>query len=84
MFNAETFLEGLVSGLLGIGLTLVLIVPMNIVIRRLSGIENIGAALPAAAAAVLVAISVLLTVVAGLIPSRIAARKDPVEALRTE
>ena len=84
VFNAETFLEGLVSGLLGIGLTLVLIVPMNIVIRRLSGIENIGAALPAAAAAVLVTISVLLTVVAGLIPSRIAARKDPVEALRTE
>ncbi len=84
VFNAETFLEGLVSGLLGIGLTLVLILPINIIIRNLSGIENIGASLPAAAAAILVAISVLLTVVAGLIPSRIAARKDPVEALRTE
>ncbi len=84
VFNAETFIEGLVSGALGIAVTLILIIPINIIIRHLSGIQSLGAALPAAAAVILVAISILLTVVAGLIPSRIAARKDPVEALRTE
>ncbi len=84
VFNAETIIEGLVSGCLGIGLTLLLILPINAIVRRLTGIQSLGAVLPPAAAVILVVISVLLTVIAGLIPSRFAARKDPVEALRTE
>ncbi len=84
VFNSETVIEGLVSGLLGILVTVILIFPINAIVRHLTGIESLGAAMPAGAAVILVAISVLLTVIAGLIPSRIAARKDPVEALRTE
>ena len=84
VFNAETLIEGLIAGLIGIGLTLVLILPINAVVRHLTGIASLGALLPAAASAVLIAISMLLTFIAGLIPSRIAARKDPVVALRTE
>ena len=84
VFNAETLIEGLIAGLIGIGLTLVLIIPINAIVQHLTGIPTLGAALPAAAGAVLVAISMLLTFVAGLIPSRIAARKDPVVALRSE
>jgi putative ABC transport system permease protein len=84
VFNAETVIEGFVSGAIGILLTLLLILPINVIIRRLSGIEALGASLPVAAAVILVLISMALTVIAGLIPSRIAARKDPVEALRTE
>ena len=84
VFNAETLIEGLIAGLIGIGLTLVLIMPINAIVQHLTGIPTLGAALPAAAGAVLVAISMLLTFVAGLIPSRIAARKNPVVALRSE
>ena len=84
VFNAETLIEGLIAGLIGIGLTLVLIIPINAIVQHLTGIPTLGAALPAAAGVVLVAISMLLTFVAGLIPSRIAARKDPVVALRSE
>ncbi len=84
VFNAETISIGFGAGLLGIGLTLLLTVPVNLIIRRLTGIPSLGAELPAAAAVVLVLISILLTYIAGLIPSRIAARRDPVEALRTE
>ena len=83
VFNAETLIIGLISGVMGILVTLLLILPLNAVIRSLSGIGNI-ASLPAAGAFILVAISVLLTVTAGLIPARIASRKDPVIALRTE
>ncbi|MBQ6043287.1 MAG: ABC transporter ATP-binding protein/permease [Clostridia bacterium] len=83
VFNAETLIIGLVSGVMGILVTLLLILPLNAVIHSLSGIGNI-ASLPAAGAFILVAISVLLTVTAGLIPARIASRKDPVIALRTE
>ena len=84
VFNAETLIEGLIAGLIGIGLTLVLIVPINAIVQHLTGIPTLGAALPAAAGAILVAISMLLTFIAGLIPSRLAARKDPVVALRSE
>ena len=84
VFNAETLIEGLIAGLIGIGLTLVLIIPINAIVRHLTGIAALGAALPAAAGAVLIAISMLLTFIAGLIPSRIAAKKDPVVALRSE
>ncbi len=84
VFNAETFIVGLSAGLIGIGATLLLNIPINIIVHDLTGIYALNASLPAAGAVGLVIISVLLTYVAGLIPSGIAAKKDPVEALRTE
>lgn len=84
VFNAETFIVGLISGLLGIGISLLLCIPISLIIHALSGITAINAVLEPAACVILVLISMMLTVVAGLIPSGIAARKDPVEALRTE
>ncbi len=84
VFNAETLIIGFSSGLLGIVLTLILILPINLIIRRLTGIAYLGALLPVLAGFILVFISMLLTFIAGLIPSRIAAKCDPVEALRTE
>lgn len=83
VFNAETALIGLGSGVLGIVISTLLTIPINQLIERLSGAENI-AFLPPKAALLLVAISLLLTMLAGLIPSRMAANKDPVIALRTE
>ncbi len=83
VFNAETLIVGFVSGVFGIVATLLLILPLNIIIRSLSGIAHI-ASLPAAGGIVLVVISMLLTLVAGLIPAGMAARKDPVTALRIE
>lgn len=83
VFNAETFIIGLVSGLLGIGITLLLDLPANIIIKNLTDVSNL-AQLPMEGAVILVIISVLLTIIAGLFPSRIAAKKDPVIALRTE
>lgn len=83
VFNAETFIIGLISGVLGIAITLLLDIPINIIINNLSGIKNV-ASLPVTAAIVLVVISVSLTVFAGLIPSRYASKKDPVIALRSE
>ncbi|MGN1081147.1 MAG: ABC transporter permease, partial [Acutalibacteraceae bacterium] len=84
VFNAETIIVGLTSGLIGIALTVVLCLPINAIIHSLTGIYAINAQLPAVAGIILVVISVLLTVIAGLVPARIAAKKDPVEALRTE
>jgi len=83
VFNAETFIVGLISGLLGIAVTVLLNIPINIIINNIAEIGNI-ASLPVLGAVILVVISVALTLIAGLIPSRIAANKDPVEALRTE
>ena len=83
VFNAETLTIGFAAGAIGIGITLLLILPLNAIIRHLSGLSGV-AALPAGAAVILVAISMLLTFLAGLIPSRIAAKKDPVIALRSE
>ena len=83
VFNAETLLVGLVAGLLGIVVTLLLDMPINIVIKNLVGISGI-AKLPVVGEIILVAISVGLTMIAGLIPARFAAKRDPVEALRTE
>ena len=84
VFNAETLIVGFVSGALGILVTLLLMIPINAIIRTITGIPTIGAVLPFAAAAALVVISMLLTFIAGLFPARVAAKKDPVIALRTE
>lgn len=83
VFNAETFITGLISGVLGIIITIILNIPINIIIKNLSGISNVSS-LPPLAAIILIAISVFLTVVAGLIPSSYASKKDPVVALRSE
>lgn len=84
VFNAETMIVGFVSGALGILVTVVLNIPINMIIKALSGINGVSAALPVAGAVILVAISMILTLIAGLIPSKIAAKKDPVVALRSE
>ncbi len=83
VFNAETFIIGLIAGLIGIGTTLLLNVPINIIIKNITNVSNLSK-LPLVGGVTLVIISMLLTVIAGLIPSRIASKKDPVEALRTE
>lgn len=84
VFNAETFIIGLCSGLIGIGITLLLLIPGNALIHALTGTTTINASLPWVAAVILVALSVVLTLIGGLIPSKKAAKKDPVTALRTE
>lgn len=84
VFNAETFIIGLSAGLIGIGMTMLLNIPINIIIHDLTGIYSLNSTLPAEGAVILVLISVALTFIAGLIPSGLAAKKDPVEALRTE
>ena len=84
VFNAETLIVGFVAGLIGILSTVLLCLPINAIIYALSGVEGVRASLPVVAAIVLVAISMLLTFIAGLIPSRLASKKDPVEALRSE
>ncbi len=84
VFNAETFIIGLCSGGLGIGLTLLILIPGNALIHYLAGTNDINAVLPAGAAVILVLLSVLLTVLGGLIPSSKAAKNDPVMALRVE
>ena len=84
MFNAETIIIGLAAGLLGIGVSYLLCIPINLILNALTGIPNLKAILPIGAAAILVLISAALTLVSGLIPSRSAAKKDPVVALRTE
>ena len=83
VFNAETLIEGLFAGLLGITVTLILNIPINIVIKKITDISSLSK-LPVGGAIVLVIISVLLTLIAGLIPSRMASKKEPVEALRSE
>ena len=83
VFNAETLIVGLVAGLLGIGVTLLIDIPINLIIHSMFGISTI-AKLPVGGAIILVVISVVLTMIAGLIPARFAAKRDPVEALRTE
>ena len=84
MFNAETIIIGFISGLIGVVVTYLLCIPINIIVHSLTGLNNLSAQLPILAALILIAISVLLTLIAGIIPSRSAAKKDPVVALRTE
>lgn len=83
VFNAETFIVGLISGLLGIGITILLTFPINSLIYTLTGV-SVNVALPAMGGLILVLISMFLTIIAGLIPAKMASKKDPVEALRTE
>lgn len=84
MFNAETVIIGLAAGLLGVLVTYLLCIPINLILHSLTGIATLSASLPIGVAAILVAISMLLTLIAGIIPSRSAAKKDPVVALRSE
>jgi len=84
MFNAETVIIGFTSGTLGVIITYLLCIPINLILHYLTGINNLSAVLPLPVAIILVAISVALTLFAGIIPSRSAAKKDPVVALRTE
>ena len=83
VFNAETFIIGLISGMIGVGITLLLTLPINSIIYALSGVA-IHATVSVTQATVLVLISLGLTILAGLIPAKMASKKDPVEALRSE
>lgn len=84
VFKAETFIVGIISGLIGIGITVILTIPINSIIRNLSGISGVSVSLPVMAGIILVIISMCLTMIAGLIPSKMASKKDPVEALRVD
>ena len=84
VFNAETFIIGLCAGLIGIGLSLLLLIPGNALIHYLAGSNDVSAVLPAVPAVILILLSVVLTLIGGIIPSRKAAKSDPVTALRTE
>ena len=84
VFNAETLIVGLCAGLVGIGMTLLLIIPINAILFHFTGIVGLKAVLPTVGGVVLVVISAVLTIIAGLIPAKVAAKKDPVEALRSE
>ena len=83
VFKAETFIIGLISGLLGIGITVLLTIPINSIIYKVTNVM-VHAMVPPVAGVILVVISMVLTIIAGLIPSKMASKKDPVEALRTE
>lgn len=83
VFNAETFIVGFVAGLLGIGITVLLNIPINAVIKDVANVSNL-AKLPIVGAVILILISMILTIIAGLIPAKVASKKDPVEALRSE
>ena len=84
LFNAETLMIGFTSGLIGVLITYLLCLPINLILKLLTGISNLRAYLPVSAAIILVVISMLLTLIAGIIPSRSASKKDPVVALRSE
>ena len=84
VFNAETLIVGFAAGVIGIGVSLLLIIVINVILQALTGLENLKAVLPFGAAVILVLISMGLTLVAGIIPAGIAAKKDPVIALRSE
>ena len=84
VFNAETFIIGLCSGTIGIGISLLLLIPGNAIIHALTGSVDVNAILPINGAVILIILSVILTLIGGLIPAKKAAKKDPVTALRTE
>lgn len=84
VFNAETFIIGALAGLIGIGVTVLLLFPANSIIHTLAGNDRMNAALPPVGALILIALSIVLTLIGGILPSRKAAKEDPVTALRTE
>lgn len=84
VFNAETFIIGICSGIIGVGLSLLLTIPINAILYALTGIEGLNASIPVAAGAILVAISIIITVIGGLITAKKAAKQDPAVALRSE
>lgn len=84
VFNAETFIIGLCAGLLGVTISALFLIPVNLIIHAVSGISTISAILPVGGAIILVILSIVLTLIGGIIPSKKAAKKDPVIALRTE
>ena len=84
VFNAETLIIGLLAGTIGVGVSALLTLPINSLIRQLLGAETLTTSLPLGAALILVALSMAITLIAGLVPARSAAKKDPVAALRSE
>ena len=84
VFNAETFITGALAGLFGVGITLILLVPGNALIHTLTNSTDVNATLPMQAGFVLIALSIILTLIGGIIPSKKAAKSDPVKALRTD
>ncbi len=84
VFNAETLLVGLCAGVIGIGVSVLLTIPINLIIHSVTSLDTLHAHVPVIGGVILIAISMILTLIAGVIPSRVASKKDPVEALRTE
>ena len=84
VFNAETFIIGALAGVIGVGITALLIIPANAILHSLTNQQNMNAILPPAAAGILILLSIVLTLIGGIIPSRKAAKSDPVTALRSE
>lgn len=84
VFNAETFIIGCCAGLLGIGVSLLALIPINSIIEKLTGIAELDAQLTLASSIILISISIVITIIGRLLPAKKAAKKDPVIALRTE
>ena len=84
VFNAETFIIGLFSGMIGIGITFLLLLPINAIIHAVTDSTNVNAFLPVQSGIILIVLSVILTLIGGFIPAKKAAKKDPVAALRSE
>ena len=84
VFNAETVITGFLAGILGVGISLLLLIPGNYLIHKIGETEAVSAALPPLAGIALIVLSVILTLIGGIIPSRTASKQDPVTALRTE
>ena len=84
VFNAETFIIGALAGVIGVGITALMIIPANAILHSLTNQQNLSAILPPAAAGILILLSIVLTLIGGIIPSRKAAKSDPVTALRSE
>lgn len=84
VFNAETFIIGFCAGLFGIGISVLLTVPINAILQGILGVETLTVSLPIVSALILIALSMVITIIGGLLPAKKAAKKDPVVALRTE